>query len=265
MHRPAPSLLIVTGLVLMISAPRLARASDSSPSPRPELVPADVPVEDLGQSTRLEASIPFDPALGSAVMVAALGAAGPPPLPAPDQPGSLLYPLALPAQGLDPWGWRFSESRGRWRMHTGLDLMAPRGTPVLAALPGRVHLVAWIDGYGLTVVLDHGDGRRTLYAHLDAVAVRPGQDVRGGEVLAQVGMTGRTSGPHLHFELRSQESGRWLAHDPTPLLPAVRSLPLLAADRDKGPQTISAAVVALPGPPPMLPPLVASESSRAIP
>lgn len=263
MHRLASAPVIVATLALLVTALPVVQASASSPSPRPELVPADVPVADLGQSQGLAASIPFDPALVGALTVAA----GPPPLPAPDQPGSLLYPLALPAQGLDPWGWRYSEARGRWRMHTGVDLMAPRGTPVLAALPGRVHLIEWIDGYGLTVVLDHGDGRRTLYAHLDAVAVRPGQSVRGGEVLAKVGMTGRTSGPHLHFELRSLESGRWLARDPSPLLPAVRSLPLLAAEGEQRPvpQTISAAVRPFTGPPPMLPPLAASDSQRATP
>lgn len=267
----------LAGLGLLGLTPGLALAADSFLTPRPEQVPADVPVADLGQSSSLDPSIPFDAALAQGMV----RVAGPPPLPAPDQVDGLAYPLAVPAIGLDPWGWRFSEARGRWRMHTGLDLMAPRGTPVLAVLPGRVHLVQWIDGYGVTVVLDHGDGRRTLYAHLDAVAVRPAQDVRAGDVLAAVGMTGRTSGPHLHFELRHLQGGLWVARDPTALLPvAVRSalsataarglsprrgdpLPMTVLPRESSgmdPQTSLSLSL-----PPQLPPLVASDGTRSDP
>ena len=251
-HRSAIACL---GALLLLQAP--AVAADSLPSLRPELIPADVPVAALGQSAGLDASIPYHPSLTASVITKA----GPPPLPAPDQLGALHYPLAVPALGLDPWGWRFSESRGRWRMHTGLDLMAPRGTPVLAALSGRVHLVQWTDGYGLTLVIDHGDGRRTLYAHLDAVGVRPGQSVTAGEPVAVVGMTGRTSGPHLHFELRFEEGGRWLARDPGPLLPAAQIRPLLASEREQLAQQPAAGfdLPGLPQAPPDLPPLLAGD------
>lgn len=257
MSRLLSSSSSLAGLAALLVLPIPAWAADSLPSLKPELIPADVPVADLGQSTSLEASIPFNPSLTTTLITKA----GPPPLPAPDQLQTLHYPLALPALGLDPWGWRFSEARGRWRMHTGLDLMAPRGTQVLAALAGQVHLVQWTDGYGLTLVIDHGDGRRTLYAHLDAVGVRPGQSVAAGEPVAVVGMTGRTSGPHLHFELRREEAGRWLAQDPAPLLPAAQITPLLAAERQRLGREPADPLEAmgLPRTPPALPPLLASD------
>lgn len=253
----------LAGLGLLAIVPGLGWAADPSPSAPPDQVPAEVSVADLGESSSLDPSIPY-----SATLVPLLASAsGPPPLAAPDQVGVLVYPLAAPAVGVDPWGWRYSESKGRWRMHTGLDLMAPRGTPVLAALAGRVHLVQWIDGYGLTVVLDHGDGRRSLYGHLDAVAVRPGQVVRGGESLAVVGMTGRTSGPHLHFEWRTQQGSAWVAHDPTPLLPVARPSPLLASElqrlRALGQPETQTLPLSFSVPPPQPPPLLASDAAPA--
>ena len=73
-----------------------------------------------------------------------------------NSPPPLAYPLAQPAESLDPWGWRYSERRSAWRLHTGVDLAAPQGTVVLASRAGRVLLVESISGYGTTVLLDHG-------------------------------------------------------------------------------------------------------------
>ena len=142
----------------------------------------------------------------------------------------LAYPLAQEAEQIDPWGWRYSEARGSWRMHTGVDFAAPSGTPVLAALPGRVVLAESLNGYGLTVVLDHGRGVQTLYAHLQQIDSRLGDSLEQGQVLGQVGSTGRSTGPHLHFELRSR-AGSALAHDPTPHLPPLLPPPALTAAR----------------------------------
>lgn len=141
---------------------------------------------------------------------------------------SLGYPLAQPALQIDPWGWRYSTARAAWRMHTGVDLAAAAGTPVLAALSGRVLLVDYLGGYGLTVILDHGKGIQTLYAHLQDCAVSIGQRIEPGATLGRVGMSGAASGPHLHFELRSRVSSAvTLAHDPTPLLPPLLAPPAL--------------------------------------
>ena len=88
--------------------------------------------------------------------------------------------------------------------HTGIDIAAPWGEPVHAALPGRVEYAGWESGYGYTVVLLHDGGLRTLYAHLERSAVRSGQRVGQGAVIAYAGATGNATGPHLHFEVRTQ-------------------------------------------------------------
>ncbi len=199
-------------LALLAPSPGWARELQSLPAPAP--VPVRVPVAQLVQDdhgpSRLSGAP--DEQLWATI-----------------QP-VLAYPLALPALQIDPWGWRYSESRGAWRMHTGVDFAAAAGTPVLAALAGRVVLAEALSGYGLTVVLDHGQGLQTLYAHLQGIAVAVGSQIDQGGVLGQVGMTGVATGPHLHFELRSLATGA-LAHDPTPHLPPLLPPPALTAAR----------------------------------
>jgi len=152
----------------------------------------------------------------------------------PGQPLQLHYPLPERASEVDAYGWRWSEARQVWRMHAGQDLIAPEGSPVLAMLPGQVLLVEAIDGYGLTVLLDHGRGWQTLYAHLLDTAVRAGDRLEGGERLGSVGQSGRASTAHLHVELRRRSADAVMALDPTPLLAeAVLRLPALQA---QGPQ-----------------------------
>ena len=139
----------------------------------------------------------------------------------------LAYPLGQWADSMDPWGWRYSESKAAWRMHTGVDLAAPTGTPVLAARSGRVLLVQAVSGYGTTVLLDHGNGLETLYAHLSQAAVREGDWLEQGSQLGAVGMSGSASGPHLHFELRHR-GAQLQAIDPTPHLPPLMAPPVLS-------------------------------------
>ena len=131
----------------------------------------------------------------------------------------LVYPLPQPAQEVQPYGWRYSEHRQRWRMHVGHDLIAPASTPVLAMLSGRVQLVQAISGYGLTVLLDHGRGWQTLYAHLQSSDVRIGQLVHAGDRVGRVGRSGSASTDHLHVELRRLEGRQAFAMDLGPLLP----------------------------------------------
>ena len=88
------------------------------------------------------------------------------------------------------------------RMHTGQDIAAPYGTPVQAASDGRVIYTGWFGGYGKIVVIDHGDGVSTLYAHLSRILTRSGARLRRGEVVGRVGSTGYSTGPHGHFEVR---------------------------------------------------------------
>ena len=91
----------------------------------------------------------------------------------------------------------------RWgRLHEGIDISASSGTPIWAAASGTVIHAGWLGGYGNLVVLDHGDGLATAYAHASAILVGVGQQVSQGETLSLVGSTGNSSGPHLHFEVR---------------------------------------------------------------
>ena len=88
------------------------------------------------------------------------------------------------------------------RLHAGGDLGAPSGTPIHAAADGRVVVASERGGYGLTVVIDHGDSLATLYAHQSALAVGAGDLVKRGDVIGWVGSTGLSTGPHLHLETR---------------------------------------------------------------
>lgn len=127
--------------------------------------------------------------------------------PLPSVPRVLRRPIAAaPGQGFGP---RDAS------LHAGVDYPAARGTAVTAAAAGRVTFSGWRSGgHGLTVVIAHGGGVRTMYAHLSAAQARLGTRVAAGALVGRVGSTGRTTGPHLHFEVRV----RGLAVDPLPLL-----------------------------------------------
>jgi murein DD-endopeptidase MepM/ murein hydrolase activator NlpD len=89
---------------------------------------------------------------------------------------------------------------GHW--HSGIDLAAARGTPVMATLPGTVTVILSPAGYGLHIVIDHGGGLSSLYGHLDTVLVTSGDFVIAGQVIGTVGSSGNATGPHLHLEIR---------------------------------------------------------------
>lgn len=111
------------------------------------------------------------------------------------------------------FGWRNIAVNGN-RFHSGVDLAASLGTRVVAARSGRVVRAGWWGTYGNVVVLDHGDGTETRYAHLSSYAVETGDVVRQGDTVGGVGSTGASTGPHLHFEIRIDGS----AVDPLPYL-----------------------------------------------
>jgi len=91
---------------------------------------------------------------------------------------------------------------GSYEFHTGQDIDAPWGAPVSAGATGKVSFVGWQNGYGQLVVIDHGGGLTTRYGHLSHIAVSQGTTVRRGEFVGKVGSTGRSTGPHLHYEVR---------------------------------------------------------------
>lgn len=100
------------------------------------------------------------------------------------------------------FGMRSHPVRGGRRMHKGIDLAAPTGTPVYAAADGLVSLARSGRGYGLYIKIDHGADLETRYAHLSRLAVSAGERVEKGEVIGYVGSTGWSTGPHLHYEVR---------------------------------------------------------------
>jgi hypothetical protein len=127
----------------------------------------------------------------------------------------LAFPLPIPAALTSAFGWRVHPIFGDRRFHAGIDLGAPQGTPVIAAVSGRVAVADYMGGYGLTVVLENQDvALRNLYAHLSGIAVQPGIWVEQGSVIGWVGSTGNSTGPHLHFEAQQLTDNGWVAVDP---------------------------------------------------
>jgi murein DD-endopeptidase MepM/ murein hydrolase activator NlpD len=100
------------------------------------------------------------------------------------------------------FGWRKDPFTGEDRFHYGIDIAAQEGTDVKAAMSGKVLVSDEQDGYGKTVMLDHGHGFVTIYAHNRNNTVKTGDWVENGEIIAEVGTSGRSTGPHLHFEVR---------------------------------------------------------------
>ncbi len=103
------------------------------------------------------------------------------------------------------YGMRYHPIHKRRKMHNGMDFSAPRGTEVFATGKARVKKAKLVAGYGNLIVLDHGFGYETYYAHLKEIKVRRGQRVGRGEVIGTVGNTGVSTGPHLHYEVRKND------------------------------------------------------------
>jgi murein DD-endopeptidase MepM/ murein hydrolase activator NlpD len=113
-------------------------------------------------------------------------------------------PFLIPVEGRpgSPFGLRRWINGERRSSHSGMDIKAPEGRPVKAANHGRVALVGDFFFAGRSVFLDHGQGVYTMYFHLSKIDVEPGQELKKGEVLGLIGMTGRATGPHLHWGVR---------------------------------------------------------------
>lgn len=132
---------------------------------------------------------------------------------------SFMFPLSIPTEITSIFGWRIHPISGDQRFHSGTDLGAPEGTPVLAAVTGQVVTADFLGGYGLTVILQHEKGtQESLYAHLSQIFVKPGDKVEQGNVIGRVGNTGNSTGPHLHFEWRHLTAEGWVAVDAGPHL-----------------------------------------------
>lgn len=113
-------------------------------------------------------------------------------------------PSLWPVNGVlrSSFGGRSDPFSGEGGFHTGIDLAAPVGTPVHVTADGVVTTAGWSGGYGRLVIVDHGNGVETYYAHLSEFLVVPGEELRRGQVIALSGGTGRATGPHIHYEVR---------------------------------------------------------------
>jgi len=131
-------------------------------------------------------------ALGAQIQAAQSASSYTPP--ASRSASGFIWPVSGPVTS--PFGMRWG------RMHTGIDIGVPYGTPIRAAASGQVIYAGWMDGYGNLVFIDHGRGISTGYAHQSRIAVSNGQAVTQGQVIGYVGCTGHCFGPHLHFEVR---------------------------------------------------------------
>jgi len=100
------------------------------------------------------------------------------------------------------FGSRFHPLLGSQRLHAGIDIPASIGAPIRASADGLVNYSGWSGSYGNVIILDHGHGYRTVYAHASRLLVRKGERVKKGQTIAQVGITGLSSGPHLHYEVQ---------------------------------------------------------------
>lgn len=111
---------------------------------------------------------------------------------------SLANIMHIPSRGgiTSPFGVRWG------KMHNGIDIGASMGDPIYAAMDGKVCCTEWEDGYGNVIKIDHGEGVQTIYAHCSSIEVKMGECVKQGEKIGQVGSTGRSTGPHVHFEVR---------------------------------------------------------------
>ncbi|MBW4665810.1 MAG: M23 family metallopeptidase [Chroococcus sp. CMT-3BRIN-NPC107] len=127
------------------------------------------------------------------------------------------YPLSQQATIALSYGWQVDAATGKVVFHSGIDLLAPAGTPVKVVNNGIVAFAGDGASYGNLVVVNHSGGKQTRYAHLQSIAVRAGNQVKQGDLLGKVGTTGKPSSlqVHLHFELRYASKLGWTAEDPT--------------------------------------------------
>ncbi|MCB2050434.1 MAG: M23 family metallopeptidase [Novosphingobium sp.] len=147
--------------------------------------------------------------------------------------GKVSIPSRMPVEKIrlsSGFGMREHPVIGGRRAHKGIDLAAPTGTPVYATADGKVEMAQWFSSYGKFVKIEHGADLETRYAHLSGYTVSPGQTVHKGDLIGYVGSTGRSTGPHLHYEVRVAGE----AVNPMPYMVETEAQQAFAMVRDTG-------------------------------
>lgn len=216
---------VVPAAVLLIGLP-VAAVSAAVTGGAPE--PADRQAVAAGQEARADAADRANRAEREATPAPSATSASPAaPAPeakkqeaAPSPKPTTAKPKATPAWVPPMPGGEITSCFGqRWGvLHAGIDLAADAGTPIHAVAAGTVLAAGWVySGYGISVMIDHGGGVQTHYAHQSRTIVQPGQKVKAGQVIGYEGSTGDSTGPHLHFEVHL---GLWNQTDPAPFMRA---------------------------------------------
>ncbi|ALE17675.1 Peptidase, M23 /M37 family [Altererythrobacter epoxidivorans] len=186
------SAIVVAALASIAATPALANSAAAA---------ADVtePVREAQASSNAAGDVRFQQLFAS---WEALDEAGPTGATATS---SISIPSRMPLDGsrmTSNYGMRDHPVLGGRRSHKGVDLAAPTGTPVFATADGMIGRAEWFSSYGLYVQIEHGADLETRYAHMSRLAVAAGERVKKGDIIGYVGSTGRSTGPHLHYEVR---------------------------------------------------------------
>ncbi len=174
-------------------------ATQQQGAAQPVTLGVSIPVpRELPALSGSAAAAPVAPAALSAPTAASLARNAP----MAAAPAAVALHLPLKGRVSSGFGVRHDPLHGRIRRHTGVDIAAAQGTPIAAAAAGKVVFAGRRGGYGNLVEIEHADGQRTRYAHTARMLVKVGDEVKPGQAIATVGSTGRSTGPHLHFEVK---------------------------------------------------------------
>jgi murein DD-endopeptidase MepM/ murein hydrolase activator NlpD len=199
----------IVSQALAPSAQSVSEAKPTLPTPAQPTIETPVGITNIPPVSQPLALAPLPVATAPTIPVVQ-------PIATPANDNDFVYPLNTPTQVGSPFGWRVHPISGKKRLHSGMDFAAPEGTPVLAATGGKVISAGVMGGYGKTVVIEQAGKIQTRYAHLSHISVQAGQELTAGTFIGAVGSTGRSTGPHLHFEVLAFTPDGWIAIDPAP-------------------------------------------------
>jgi murein DD-endopeptidase MepM/ murein hydrolase activator NlpD len=206
----------VSALVLPAAA-ALANTATTSADIIEPVREAQVEVTDAGDQRFKSLFASWTALERSSPVLGAEGGAGANAFSSPLVQPTISVPSRMPLEGAQltsGYGMRTHPVLGGRRNHAGVDLAAPTGTPVYATADGIVGRADWFSSYGLYISINHGAAMETRYAHLSRLAVAAGDNIKKGDLIGYVGSTGRSTGPHLHYEVRVEG----LAVNPIPYM-----------------------------------------------